>query len=216
MKLLIKEAKLCMHPFAYVAPLLSLLVLVPGYPYGVCCFYTALGIFFICLTARENHDAAYTLTLPVTRAEAVRGRILLCAVLEIMQILCMGLFILIRKAVADLPNPAGLDAGLALIGEGFLLYALFNMVFFPAYYRDIQRPGKAFLLGSVPMFLWIAGEIVATYTVPFVQFILDRPDPEYMREKGLFTLGGAALFAAGTWLAELRSVKHFEETDLSL
>ena len=216
MKLLIKEWKLCMHPFAYVALLLSLLVLVPGYPYGVCCFYTTLGIFFICLTARENHDAAYTLTLPVTRAEAVRGRILLCAVLEMVQILCMGLFILIRKAVADPPNPAGLDAGLALIGEGFLLYALFNMVFFPAYYRDIQRPGEAFLLGSVPMFLWIAGEIVATYTVPFVQFILDRPDPEYMREKGLFTLGGAALFAAGTWLAELRSVKHFEETDLSL
>jgi len=216
MRLLMKEWKLCMHPFAYVAPLLSLLVLVPGYPYGVCCFYTALGIFFICLTARENHDAAYTLTLPVTRAEAVHGRILLCAFLETTQILFMGLFVLVRKAVADQPNPAGLDAGLALIGEGFLLYALFNSVFFPLYYKDIQKPGKAFLLGTIPMFLWIVLEIIATYTVPFVRFVLDRPDPEFMREKGLFTLGGAALFAAGTWLANLKSVKHFEATDLSL
>ena len=53
MKMLIKEWKLCMHPMGYIMPLCAALVLVPGYPYGVCCFYTALAVFFICLTARE-------------------------------------------------------------------------------------------------------------------------------------------------------------------
>ena len=216
MKLLMKEWKLCMHPFGYIAPLLSLVVLVPGYPYGVCCFYMALAIYFICLTARENHDAAYTLTLPVTRQEAVHGRILFCALLEAVQLAVMGLLMLLKKAVLDMPNPAGLDAGLAMIGEGFLIFALFNMIFFPLYYRDINKPGKAFAAAMTAVFAWIAAEIVATYTVPFVQFTLDRPDPGYMREKGLFTLGSAALFAAGTWLAEMKSVKHFEAADLSL
>ena len=127
MKLLMKEWKLCMHPFGYIAPLLSVLVVVPGYPYGVCCFYMTMAIYFICLTGRENHDASYTLTLPVTRQEAVRARILFCTILETAQMIVMALFMLLKKAAADMPNPAGLDAGLAMIGEGFLIFALFSL-----------------------------------------------------------------------------------------
>lgn len=216
MKLLKKEFSLCMHPTGYVMPLLSCLILVPGYPYGVCCFYMGLAIFFICLTARENHDAAYTLTLPVSRADAVRARIVFCVLLELAQILLMGLFILAKYAIGFMPNPAGLDAGLALIGEGFILFTIFNMVFFPRYYRDINKPGSAFLFASVAMLAWIIIEIVATYTVPFVRWQLDTADPANMAEKALFTLGGCALFAGGTARAAIMSVKKFEETDLSL
>ena len=68
MKLLMKEWKLCIHPTAYIMLLCAALIRGPGYPYGVSCFYMGLAIFFICLTARENHDATYTLTLPISRA----------------------------------------------------------------------------------------------------------------------------------------------------
>ena len=216
MKLLKKEFRLCMHPFCYMIPLLSVLILVPGYPYGVCCFYTTLAIFFVCLTARENHDATYTLTLPVSRHEAVHARMLFCALLEIVQLVSMGLFMLVKSAIGAQPNPAGLDAGLALIGQGLLIYAIFNMIFFPVYYRDINKPGVAFLAGSAAVFVWIVLEVIATYTVPFVQYKLDQPDPEYMEEKALFALGAFALFAAGSYAAELRSAKRFEAADLSL
>ena len=60
MKLLRKEFTLCMHPAAYVMLLLSAMVLIPGYPYGVSCFYMALGIYFICLSARENHARCWS------------------------------------------------------------------------------------------------------------------------------------------------------------
>ena len=198
MKLLNKEWKLCMHPMGFLMPLCAALVLVPGYPYGVSCFYTGLGIFFICLTARENHDAAFTLTLPVSRGEAVRARILFCAILEAATILLMALFILLKNLIGNTPNPAGLDAGLATIGEGLILFALFNLIFFPLYFRDVSKPGKAFAFAAVPVFLWIILEIAATYAVPFFRDVLDRPDPAYMAEKALFTLGGLALFLAGT------------------
>ena len=56
MKLLMKEWKLCIHPTGYLMPLLAVLILVPGYPYGVCCFFVGLAVFFICLTAREDQD----------------------------------------------------------------------------------------------------------------------------------------------------------------
>ena len=216
MKLLKKEFALCMHPTGFIMPAMSALVLVPGYPYGVSCFYVGLAIYFICLTARENHDAAYTLTLPVSRADAVKARILLCTLLELFQILLTGVFTAVKYAIGYIPNPAGLDANLALAGECFLLYAVFNMIFFPMYWKDINKPGDAFIWAGAAMFAWILIEIIATYTVPFVQWNLDTPDPAHMRDKALFTLGCFALFAAGTWQAAMRSVKKFEEVDLAL
>ena len=216
MKMLIKEWKLCMHPMGYIMPLCAALVLVPGYPYGVCCFYTALAVFFICLTARENHDAGFTLTLPVSRGDAVRARILFCTALEAADLLMMGIFILVKGAVGNLPNPAGLDAGLALIGEGFILFAVFNMIFFPVYYRDVNKPGKAFVIASAAMFALIILEVVGTYTIPFFRDILDRPDPLNMGDKALFTLGGLALFAAGTAWSALAAEKRYGAVDLTL
>ena len=216
MKMLMKEWKLCMHPTGYIMLLCTALILVPGYPYGVSCFYMGLAIFFICLTARENHDAAFTLTLPVSRGDAVKARILFCAVLEVIDLILMGVFVLIKKAIGDLPNPAGLDAGLALIGEGMIIFALFNMIFFPLYYRDINKPGKAFMAASAAVFAWIILEVVGTYAIPFFRDVLDRPDPRYMSDKALFTLGGLALFLGGTAWSIQASEKRFMELDLNL
>ena len=216
MKLLMKEWKLCIHPTAYIMLLCAALILVPGYPYGVSCFYMGLAIFFICLTARENHDATYTLMLPVSRGDAVKGRILFCTLLEVIDLMVMGVFILIKYAIGTQPNPAGLDAGLALISEGFIVFAIFNMIFFPVYYKDINKPGKAFAFAAAAVFAWIILAVVSTYAVPFFRDVLDRPDPQYMREKALFTLGGLALFLGGTARAAVSSVKNFEALDMSL
>lgn len=217
MKMLMKEWKLCMHPTGYIMLLCSALILVPGYPYGVTCFYMGLAIFFICLTARENHDAGFTLTLPVSRGDAVRARILFCVLLEVATLALMGVMILVKKAIGgNTPNPAGLDAGLALIGEGMIVFALFNMVFFPCYYRDISKPGKAFAIAAAAVFAWIILEIVATYTVPFFRDYLDRPDPQHMGEKALFTFAGLALLVSGTAWSIKTSVKKFEAQDLNL
>ena len=216
MKLLMKEWKLCMHPIGYIMLLCSALILVPGYPYGVSCFYMGLAIYFICLTARENHDAGFTLSLPVSRRDMVRARILFCLTLEIADLLLMGVFILVKKAIGEIPNPAGLDAGLALMGEGMIIFALFNMIFFPIYYKDINKPGKAFLFASAAVFLWITAEVVGTYAVPFLRDVLDQPDPRNMSDKALFTFGGFALLAAGTAWSIQTSAKRFEALDLNL
>ena len=216
MKLLIKEWKLCMHPAAYFMLLCTALILVPGYPYGVTCFYMGLGIYFICLTARENHDASFTLMLPASRADAVRARVLFCAVLEAADLLLIILFILLKNAIGSMPNPAGLDAGLALVGECMILFAMFNLIFFPIYYKDINKPGKAFMAASTAIFLWVVLEIAGTYTIPFLRDVLDQPDPRYMSDKALFTFGAAALFLSGTAWSIRISSKKFEEQDLNL
>ena len=214
LKLLKKEFTLCMHPTGYIMLLGALLVLIPGYPYPVSCFYMGLAIYFICLTARENHDASYTLTLPVSREDAVRARIRMACCLEAALLVLIGLMILLKQAIGNTPNPAGLDAGVALIGDCCITFAIFNMIFFPGYYRDINKPGKAFFLASVAVFAWVALVVVATYTIPFFRDVLDTPDPQHLGAKLAVLAAGAALFVLLTVLGARRAETIFEKVDL--
>ena len=136
--------------------------------------------------------------------------------LEVIDLVVMSLFVLIKYAIGTTPNPAGLDAGLALIGSGMIIFTIFNMIFFPVYYKDINKPGKAFGFAAAAVFLWIIIETAATYAVPFFRDVLDQPDPRNMSDKALFTLAGLALFLAGTARSLQMSTKNFEETDLTL
>ena len=216
MKLLKKEFALCMHPTGYIMLAAALLVMIPGYPYSVSCFYMGLAIYFICLTARENHDASYTLTLPVSREKAVCARVLMCCILEAAQLVLMGVTALVKNAIGSVPNPAGIDAGWALMGDGLITFAIFNMIFFPLYYGDINKPGKGFLWASVAVFAWIVLSVVGTYTIPFFRDVLDRPDPACMGDKLLFDLGALALYLGGTALAVRNSARKFGAADLQL
>ena len=216
MKLLKKEFRLCLHPTALLMPWLGALILTPNYPYAVSFFYMTLGIFFVCLTARENHDAAYTMTLPVSRKQAVEGRMLFACCLEIFQLALCGVFLLIKGKIGNTPNAAGLDAGVAVLGDGLLLFTLFNLIFFPAYYRDVNKVGKAFVIASAAVFFYIVLGIAATYALPFVRDALDTPDPAHMTEKVIFLAVALVIYIIGTVLALRLSVKRFEQLDLQL
>lgn len=214
--LLKKEFRLCLHPAALVMLATSALLLVPNYPFGVSFFYMALGIFFICLDGRENHDAAFTLALPVSRREAVRGRVLFCACLELMQLALCAAFAALRSRWIGADNQAGMDGNLALIGQGFLLFGVFNIVFFPAHYRDIGKVGVPFALGAAAMFLLITLDIVATYAVPFVRDVLDTPDPAHLGAKLACLAAGAAAWLILTGAAIRVAARRFEALDLQL
>ena len=73
-QLISKELRLCMHPAAIIFLILSAMVMIPNYPYLVAFFYTTLGIFFICLTGRENNDIYFSVCLPVEKTAIVTAR----------------------------------------------------------------------------------------------------------------------------------------------
>ena len=216
MKLLNKEFRLCLHPTVFIMLGLSAMVLIPNYPYAVSYFYMTLAIYFVCLTGRENHDPTYTLTLPVSRREIVRGRMLFACCLEAAQLIFSALLVWLKSKISLEPNLAGLDANLALPGQGLILFGLFNLIFFPAWYKDIQKIGGAFIKASVAVFLYITVGVVSTYALPFVRDCLDTPDPQFAAEK-LIYLGIALAFSiAATFLAVRLSEKRFEGQDLAL
>ena len=96
-KLLYKEFKLALHPASVLFLLLSSMMLIPNYPMYVLFFYNTLGIFFICLSGRENHDFAYSLSLPIRKRDAVRARIVFAVILQLAQcVLAVG-FMFVRR-----------------------------------------------------------------------------------------------------------------------
>ncbi len=214
MKLLKKEFRLCVHPAAWMMLALGALILTPNYPYAVSFFYMTLGIFFICLSSRENHDAAYTLTLPVSRRDMVRGRVLLSCCLEGLDLAVCAAFIVLKNLIGGGKNAAGMDANLALLGEGLLLFSLFHIIFFPAWYKDIAKVGKPFVAASAAVFLYIVLALVSTYALPFVRDCLDTPDPAHLPEKLLFLLLSAGCYGLCTALSIRWSARNFEALDL--
>ena len=216
MKLLKKEFKLCLHPTGPLFLMLCTMILIPNYPYAVSFFYVTLGVFFICLTGRENHDAAFTVALPVTRKQIVQGRILMVCCLEMLDLLAVGLMLWVKSLIGYTPNQAGMDANIALLGEGFIVFGLFNLLFFPNWYRNINKVGVPFLLASAAVFVYIVLAIVSTYAIPFVRDCLDTQDPAFLKEKLLFIAAALLLFLCAMWLSMKASVKRFERVDLQL
>ena len=213
-KLLKKELKLCLHPAAIIMLAMAALILIPGYPYTVSFFYTTLGLFFVAQGARENHDVTFTLTLPVDKRSVVDGRFLLTIFLERCSLAAAGIFIALRRFVVLPPNPAGMDANVVLLGEGLFLFGVFNLIFYPAHFKDVSKIGLPFLAGSAVVFALIVVEIVLTYAMPFFRDVLDTPDPRNMGAKLCFDLVCLALYALMTRGALGLSRKRFEKQDI--
>ena len=212
--LLMKEWRLALHPAAAMFWLCSAMVLIPGYPYGVIFFYTGLGLFFICLTSREERDLYFTLGLPVRKRDVAHAHILFAVQIELIQLALLPPFMALRAALGLPPNPVGMDANLALTGNGLLLLGVYNAVFFPLWFRAPQRVGRAFLAGSAAFFVLEAALEALAHAAPFVRERLDTPDPLFLGDKLIYTAICAAGFAVLTGFALRRAGRAFERLDL--
>lgn len=212
MTLLYKEIRLAAHPTSIIFSFLGCLVLVPAYPYSVIFLFGCLAPYITFVNARETNDAWYTAVLPVTKHESVLAKCLLIVFVQIFQMLFSIPFVLIRKALSIENNPVGLDATLAWYGFGLIVYAVFDLVFFPAFYKNGYKAGKAFILASTPMaVLMIAVEAVAH--IPALAW-LDSFQPEHLLMQLPILVAGFLCYVAFLSLAYRISVKYFEKVDL--
>ena len=211
--LLKKEFRLALHPSVLFFLALSAMLLIPSYPYYVAFFYNCLGIFFICLSGRENHDIYFSLLLPVRKEDIVRARICFAVLLQLAQMLLAVPFALLRSRLIPLPNTAGMEANIALFGLVFVMLGLFNWIFFTRYYRAPDKVGAAFLWGSAAVFLFVVLAEAAVFVLPFMK-ALDTADPQDLGPKLAVLAGGAALYALLTFAASRRAQKTFTALDL--
>ena len=213
--LLYKELRLALQAPAVLFLLLSAMLIIPNYPYYVTFFYTALGIFFCCQLGRENNDVYYTLSLPVRKRDAVTARFLLAALLEAAQLLLAVPFAFLRQSFSSLGgNAVGMDANVALFGLSLVMLGLFNLTFFPAYYKDPRKVGIPFVKGSAVVLVFIVAAEACAHAVPFFRDKLDTVHGAFLPEKLVVLAVGLVLWALLTLLAWKKSVKRFETLDL--
>lgn len=213
-ELLYKEWKLAIHPTNLLFLGLSVMLLIPNYPYYVTFFYTMLGVFFLCLSGRENNDIPFTLSLPVRKRDIVRARIAIVTALQLLQVLLAVPFAVLRQNTGLPGNQAGMDANIAFFGLAFLLLGIANFLFFTRYYKDPNQVGKAFVLTSIVVMAYILAAESCCFIVPFFRDVLDTPDPAFLPQK-LAVLGtGFICYFALTILACHKGEKRFEALDL--
>ncbi|MBS1306278.1 MAG: ABC-2 transporter permease [Christensenellaceae bacterium] len=213
-ELLKKEISLVLHPTNWLFLALSALVLVPNYPYYVTFFYTGLGIFFLCLSGRENKDLEYTVALPVEKRDVVRARILVALLLEAAQMLLVGLFVAVSQSALKQKNLVGMDANLSLLGLSLPMLGLFNAVFFGLYFKNLVKVGKAFGIASIAIAAYMVAAETCAHALPFVRDVLDTPDPQHLTAKLVTLFLGLAAFVALTVITLKKSEKNFEKQDL--
>lgn len=209
-----KELLLSMHPTAPMFLILSVMLIIPNYPYYVVFFYTGLAVFFTCLNGRENNDVFYTLTLPVSKRYIVKARFVFSVLLQLAQMLAAVPFAIIRQNMPLPGNQVGMDANIALFGLAFVMYGVFNYIFFGVYYRDVNKVGTGFVWSSAAVFIYISIAETCSHVIPFVKNYLDTKDPQYLTYKLTVLAMGVILYAFLTYVVYRKSVKSFEALDL--
>ena len=213
--LLYKELRLAKHPTMFLFLLFSAMLLIPSYPYYVAFIYTCLSVFFVFLQGRENNDLSFTTLLPVRKRDIVRARCLLVVLMQLAQVLVSLPCAIVGARINPLGgNAAGIEANAAFFGLVLVMYALFNLLFLPAFYRTGYRVGRAFLFAGAAVLVYIVAAELLVQCVPALKASLDTFDPATRGTRLFVLLLGAGLYAAGSLLACRLSERRFARVDL--
>ena len=210
--LLYKELRLATHPNLYIFTLLGALVIIPAYPYGMVFIFGCLGPYISFMYGRETNDIYYTSLLPVKKKDTVKAKVLLIVLAQMTQLLISLPFAVLRLYVLPDGNPAGIEANLAYYGFGFIIYAIFDLIFLTQFFKTAYKVGKAFILAIIPATL---GVIIMEVLVHISKFQwLDSVEPNIILQQIPILILGIIFYIISILLAFRISAKRFQQVDL--
>ncbi len=212
--LIYKEFRLVIHPLFFVTALFGVLILIPNWVYFVALMYFLfIAIPNIFMNVKAQNDTGFSVLLPVSKSDVVKARIWSMSLLEIVQILVAAIFVAISVKI----NPKGnflIDANLAYLGCSLVMYGLFNIIFFPMFYKTTYKIGIPLIVALTAVFLFTGAIEVLVVTVPAVAHVLDGVSSAALVHQIPVLAAGIALFAGANWLAYRLSARNFEKVDL--
>ena len=209
--LLYKEFRLAIHPLFYLVPLLGALVLIPQWVYFVALMYfffiTVPNIFAV---SKAQNDIGFSAMLPVRRQDIVKARVTSVVLLELLQIFVTAVFATINVAIYPQGNFL-FDANLAFIGCVFVMFGIYNVIFFPMFYKTAYKIGVPTITALSAAILFAAAVEALLLYVPGARFL---DGMAYTAAHFAVLLGGIVIFALLNTAAFKVSVKRFERIDL--
>ena len=211
--LLYKQLRLVCHPMTLIFCLFGIVVIIPNYPYTVIFFYVTLGLFFSFLDMREKKDLYYTALLPVPKRDAVKAGCLFTALIELLSLVLLApCCLLVARLQPGKDNLVGLDPNLALLAAGFLIYALFNVVFLPSFYKNGYKVGVAFIIATIPMALLML-VLEALPHIPALSWLDDMDAATQLRLIPMLAVS-ILVYIVGMLLTFRMSAAAYEKVDM--
>lgn len=209
-----KEMRLGTSSLSYFFLCFGCMTMIPGYPITLGAFFVGLGIFYSFQLGRESNDILYTALLPIPKAHVVKAKYLMALGLEGVAFLLMLLLTVLRMGVLSqagvyVENPL-MNANLAFLGYALMIFAAFNGLFLPGFFKTGYYIGKPF----------IAYALASSLIVIFAEVLFHFPGMMPLHDttpngmQAIVLAAGAALFLFATALGYSRSKTRFEMIDL--
>ena len=217
LNLIKKEIALCLHPTAFIFLAFAALVFVPNYPYEVIFFFSCLSVFFCCMMTRENGDIAFSCALPVKKEHVPLAKMLVVIGLQCIILLLVGIIGAVKGAVLPAEryvNQAGISANIVLVGNGAILLGIFNLIFFPRYFKQPDKIGVPFVIGAIVEFVLIGVFIVIRWATPLYSTTLNGLNTVNTGAKVIAFLLSFLLYSILTIISCKTSMKNFVKTDI--
>ena len=212
-----KEIALCVHPTAFIFLSFAALVFVPNYPYEVIFFFSCLSVFFCCMMTRENGDIAFSCALPVKKEHVPLAKMLVVIGLQCIILLLVGIIGAVKEAVLPAEqyiNQAGISANIVLVGNGAVLLGIFNLIFFPRYFKQPDKIGVPFVIGAIVVFLMIGVFIILRWATQLYSTTLNGLNTVNTGAKVIAFLLSCLLYSILTIISCKTSMKNFVKTDI--
>ncbi|MBN2540081.1 MAG: ABC-2 transporter permease [Bacilli bacterium] len=214
-QLMIKEFKLSIHKFFWFIPILTgALLLIPQWVYLIAMMY----FFWITIpnvysTYNSQNDLAFCMLMPIKKEDYVKSKILSVITLELVTMLFGGVFAILNRVLYHNTNFL-LDLNLAYFGVVFLMFGLFNLAFYPIYFKTAYRFGKATIVGNVVAILFALGVELLVAFIPSLNQWMKASTSQELTFRVIFLLISFLMFAGFNYIAYKISAKRFERIDL--
>jgi hypothetical protein len=214
-KIFYKDIKLSIHTFFFILPFLSgLLFLIPKWPYFIALMYFFwISIPNIFNSFNVQNDFGFSAIMPVGKGDIVKGKIYSVVFLELLHLAFGALFSVLHGFLYGADNFA-LDLGLPFFGIAFTMFGLFNIIFFPGFFRTAYRFGLPLIIGVAATTIFIGGIEIINFANPSAARYLEGTSSETVPIRLMILIGGIVLFALLTFLALRMSKQRFEKVDL--
>jgi len=211
-----KEFKLSAHILSYIFIAFGLMAFLPGYPILVGVFFSCLGIFQSFQSYRESNDISYSILLPVTKKDIVKGKYIFVCSIELMTLFLMMIATLIRMTLLKDAMPyvtnALMTANLVFLGYALILYGLFNLIFVRGFFKTGYYFGKPFITFCIIGFL-VIGLAEVLWHIPGFD-VLNSFGFDHIGIQLIGFLTGALFYSLFTFIAMKKSIQSFENIDL--
>jgi hypothetical protein len=213
--LVYKELRLAVWPLTWPFLITAALLLAPNYQSIVAVFYCLLSILNTFRMITVNKDNDFTMSLPVPRAHIVLAKHLSVAIIEVSQLIAAIPFALCADLVIrPQGNLVGIDANFAFFGFCLVSFAVFNLLFLPAFFKTAYKTGLPTLLGFLGFVLsYLALELAISILPPGRQYF-DSLNPATFPYQLAVLCAGILFFTGAFFVSYKFSVKHFEKVSL--